>query len=528
MWLPSTSASVIRMILWYRALAMSKDSRSLSSSSRLRPHLVEPRPLHVQDLALERQDGLELPVAALLGRAAGRIALDDEQLAVGRVLLGTVGQLAGQRASVQGALAPDQFLGLAGRFARARRVQRLGDDLAGDRRVFLEIGPQRLVDCRLDDALHLAVAQLGLGLPFELRVAQLDAHDRRQALADVVAGQRLVVLLEQLVGVRVVVDRAGQGRLEADQVRAALARVDVVREGIHVLGVAVVVLEGHFEHDAALLYFNEDRLVERRLGAVQMLHEGDDAALVLEDLLLLLALVLERDFETLVEEGQLAQALGQDVEAVLGRLEDLAVRLEGHHGPAFLRLAGDFERRGRLAPFVPLLEDLAVLPDFQFEPFREGVDDRDADPVQAAGDLVGPLLELAAGVQDGEGDFRGGFLLRRVHARRDAAAVVHDRDAAVDMERDFDRFAEAGHVLVHAVVHDFVDEVVEPVLAGAADVHGGTLADRVEPLQHLDLVRAVAVGHGLVGLLALGLSVLFFRRHSSPCLSLAPCPSPKP
>ena len=42
-------------------------------------HLVEARALHVQDLAAQGQDGLVLPVAALFGRAAGAVTLDDEQ-----------------------------------------------------------------------------------------------------------------------------------------------------------------------------------------------------------------------------------------------------------------------------------------------------------------------------------------------------------------------------------------------------------------------------------------------------------------
>jgi hypothetical protein len=38
-------------------------------------HPVEPRLLDVEDLALERQDRLELAVAALFGRAAGGVAV---------------------------------------------------------------------------------------------------------------------------------------------------------------------------------------------------------------------------------------------------------------------------------------------------------------------------------------------------------------------------------------------------------------------------------------------------------------------
>ena len=43
-------------------------------------HPVEARALDVEDLAPQRQDRLEMAVAALLGRAAGAVALDQEQL----------------------------------------------------------------------------------------------------------------------------------------------------------------------------------------------------------------------------------------------------------------------------------------------------------------------------------------------------------------------------------------------------------------------------------------------------------------
>ena len=114
-------------------------------------------------------------------------------------------------------------------------------------------------------------------------------------------------------------------------------------------------------------------------------------------------------------------------------------------------------------------------------------------------------------MKHGEGDLGGGLLLRGVHARRDAPAVVHHRDAAVDVDRDLDRFAEPGHVLVDAVVHRFVHQVVEAFGAGAPDIHGGALADGFEALQHLDLLGAVGV---VLSALDLGL----VRGHSPPSL----------
>ena len=84
-----------------------------------------------------------------------------------------------------------------------------------------------------------------------------------------------------------------------------------------------------------------------------------------------------------------------------------------------------------LAAAIGLAPDLAVAPDLELEPLGERVHHRDADAVQAARDLVGPVVELAAGVQRGHHDLGGGALLGRMLVDRDAAAVVGDGDAAV-------------------------------------------------------------------------------------------------
>ena len=81
-------------------------------------------------LPLMRQNRLEAAVAPLLGRAAGGVAFDDVELALRRVALLTIGELARERAVVERALAPHQLAGLARRLAGARRVDRLRDHAA--------------------------------------------------------------------------------------------------------------------------------------------------------------------------------------------------------------------------------------------------------------------------------------------------------------------------------------------------------------------------------------------------------------
>ena len=71
---------------------------------------------------------------------------------------------------------------------------------------------------RLDLARDLGVAELGLRLALELGLGELDADDRRQALADVLAGQVAVGVLEEARPLRPVVERPRQRASEARDV----------------------------------------------------------------------------------------------------------------------------------------------------------------------------------------------------------------------------------------------------------------------------------------------------------------------
>ena len=177
-------------------------------------HLVVARLLYIQDLALERQDGLETAVTALLGGAAGRLALHQEQLATLGILLLAVGQLAGQSTGIERTFAPGQVARLAGRLARAGRVNSLPHDLAHHRRILVEILAQLVVD-ELGDVSGDIAVQLALGLAFELRLRDLYADHGRQAFAHIVAGQVLFDIFEQPGLLPGCVDGAGESAAEA-------------------------------------------------------------------------------------------------------------------------------------------------------------------------------------------------------------------------------------------------------------------------------------------------------------------------
>ena len=86
--------------------------------------------------------------------------------------------------------------------------------------------------------------------------------------------------------------------------------------------------------------------------------------------------------------------------------------MKGDLGAALLGLADHLQRVQRVAAAIGLAEDLAVAADLQFQLLRQGVDHRDADAVQTAGDLVGVVVELAAGMQHGQHHFGRRFALR--------------------------------------------------------------------------------------------------------------------
>jgi len=458
-------------------------------------HLVQRRLLHVDELAAKREDRLEPSVARLLGGAARRVPLDQVELADRRVGLGTVGELAGERLRVERPLAPGEIARLPRRLARPGGGDALVDDLPGLGRVLLEELGEPLVHDRGDDPLDLAVSELGLGLPLELGVVDLDADDRGQPLADILAAHRLVVVLGDILLPRVGVDGAGERRLEAAQVRPPLDRADVVRVGEERFRVAVVVLQGDLRvHPLLLAVEVDDPLVEAGLVLVEVLDEGDDPAVVLEPDLLVAPLVLQGDLDPRVEEGELPEAHGEGVEVVVGDREDLAVRLEGDLGAGLGALADHLDPRGGLAALELLAVDLPVPSHLRLEPLAQGVDAGDADAVQPPRDLVRGVVELAPGVERREHDLQGGLVLGRVLVHRDAAPVVDHRDGAVDMDDHVDLLAVARHRLVDRVVHHLVDQVVEPPVAGVPDVHRGALAHRLDAVEHRDRSRVVP-GH---------------------------------
>ena len=266
-------------------------------------------------------------------------------------------------------------------------------------RIFLQKLAEFFVDDRFDHALHFRGHEFVLGLGRELWVRNLDRQHGGQAFARVVAADFDFLFFGEAGGFDIAIERAGHGGAQAGQVGAAVALRNVVGVAEDVLLVGVVPLHGQLNGDVGTLGRDVNHLgVQRGLVTVEVLHEGGDAALVLEHVFLHVAVVAQNNAHAGVEKRQLTQALGQQVVVHERVAENLRARLEMHAGAGFGAVADNLERRDRYAHPELLVVDFSAAPDRDLELLRQGVDHGNADPVQPARNLVGVVIELAAGV----------------------------------------------------------------------------------------------------------------------------------
>ena len=280
--------------------------------------------------------------------------------------------------------------------------------------------------------------------------------------------------------------------------RAAFNRVDVVGVGVDGFVVAVVVLHGDFRFEIGLDRLEVDDVMEGVFIGVQM---GDELLQAAEIVINLFAWhicphVAQSDADAGVQEGEFAEAVLQDVPFVFRDGEDFRIRLEFDGRSRFGRLADLFQRAGRVAAGEFHLMFIAVAIDREDEPFGEGINAGDTDAVETAGDFVGRVVEFTTGVENGEGDFAGGFLFDGMDIDRNTAAIIRHGDGVIDIDNDFDVAAVAGERFVNGIVDDFIDEMVEAAFMCVANIHGRAFADGFQAFQNGDLRGIVFGGIG--------------------------------
>jgi len=150
---------------------------------------------------------------------------------------------------------------------------------------------------------------------------------------------------------------------------------------------------------------------------------------------------------------------------------------------------------------------LVIAPDAQLQFLGQGIDDRNADAMQAARHLVGVLVEFAAGMKLGHDDFGRRNSLALMDVDGNAAAIVAHGHRAIGIQDHLNRSGVSGQRLVDGVIDHLIDHVMQagPII-GVADIHAGPLAHGIKAFQNPDRFRAILdrngrllIGDGLPG-----------------------------
>ena len=361
-----------------------------------------------------------------------------------------------------------------------------------------------VLDGVFDDAAGFDGGELVFRLALEFRFANEDGEHGGGRAHHVVGGDLLGLLVADALAE--FAQGLGQRRAEAVLVRAAFAGGDgvAVRAGESVL----VGNPGDGPFDGAVFAFLLDVAGEDFLGdvgaagdfggeivlqAAGEVEDGLGGGVVLDEGRIAGPADLDAAEEVGLRARHLEEAGGLEVRAFA---EDGFVGLEADLGAAAVVDGAQLFQlgRGRAAREHHAIELLAA-GDFDFADFRQRIHHRDAHAVQAARGRVRLAVELAAGVERAHDDFERALLrILRVRVDGDTAAVVGDGQEAVGVEADFNEGRVAGDGLVHGVVDDFGEEMVQRLLVRAADVHAGTAAHGFKAFEDLDVGGRVVVG----------------------------------
>ena len=136
---------------------------------------------------------------------------------------------------------------------------------------------------------------------------------------------------------------------------------------------------------------------------------------------------------------------------------------------------------------MPLVEfhtvRFAAAVNFYIEPGTERIDNRRSYAMQAADCVIGRIPKFAACMEFRQHYFHTGHPRLFFNIYRNAAAVIGNCDGAVCMQGDCDMAACPGKGFIYRIINYFPEAVHKPLAVGGADIHAGTLAYGIKPLQ---------------------------------------------
>ena len=180
--------------------------------------------------------------------------------------------------------------------------------------------------------------------------------------------------------------------------------------------------------------------------------------------------IFQRNPQSLGKKSGLPQAGLKRIKIKHRLLKNRIVRKEGYHGACSLRIAlpDDLQLIDGFSSLVALAVNLSLMVDSNLQPVGKSVYYGSSHSVEPSGNLVSPAAELSPGVKDGKYNFYRRQSRLVVDAHGNSPPVVDDGNGIVRVNGHLDILTEAGQSLVHGIVHDLIDQVMQACRPGGS------------------------------------------------------------
>ena len=229
--------------------------------------------------------------------------------------------------------------------------------------------------------------------------------------------------------------------------------------------VGIIPPHGHFDSHAVFFAINVNRFGNKRLfGLIDIFDKFDKSTFIMQCFFthISVSAICQTDTNTRIQKSELAKAPFQRIEIEFDHCKCFGTGKKSNFRTGFIAtFANNFQRSIRFAMGESHFMNFTLAFDAQFQPDRQRVDDRNANPVKTAGNFIGILVEFTASVKLRHNDFSSRNTLCRVNFCRNPAPVISHCTRAIPIQCDCDKGCIAGQCLVNRIVNNFIDHMVQ-------------------------------------------------------------------
>ena len=252
----------------------------------------------------------------------------------------------------------------------------------------------------------------------------------------------------------------------------------------------IYILKCHFHRDPVTLTGEIDHIMNRLFGTVHVFDKADDSLRLMEcDFFrFFFSLIFKNDRKLRIQISGLMQTTLYFIFLETCFIEDSIVRQKVNGGTGLPCLTYDgkqtvYQIQNGIPPFIAVFVNTATGLDSYCQSCRQSIYYRGTYAVQTAAGLICGIVEFTAGMQS-----RKYQTLRAdpffVHTHGNTTTVIFHGCGAVGFQCHLYRITISGQMLVHRVINDLVDQMIQSLGGDAADIHSGSFSYRFQTFQN--------------------------------------------